>query len=85
MFGEFGVYCDGKMIALICNDQLFMKPTAAGRAFIGDVSEASPYPGAKPCFLISEDRWDDSDWLAQLVRVSAVELPAPVKKKRTST
>ena len=31
MFGEYGVYVDGKMIGLICDDQLYVKPTASGR------------------------------------------------------
>lgn len=35
MFGEYGIYCDGKMVALVCDDQLFIKPTLAGKAFIG--------------------------------------------------
>jgi TfoX N-terminal domain len=25
MFGEYGVYCDGKIVALVCDDQLFVK------------------------------------------------------------
>jgi TfoX/Sxy family transcriptional regulator of competence genes len=29
MFGEFGVYVDGKMIGSVCGDQLFLKPTAS--------------------------------------------------------
>ncbi len=82
MFGEYGIYCDGKLVALVCDDQLFVKPTKAGRAHIGKVREAPPYPGAKPCFLISGDLWDDADWMAKLVRISAAELPAPVKKRK---
>ena len=52
MFGEFGLYSDGKLFALICDDQLFVKPTEGGRVFIGEVVEAPPYPGAKPSLLI---------------------------------
>lgn len=80
MFGEYGIYCDGKMIAMVCDDQLFIKPTAGGRAFAGDIEEGHPYPGAKPCFLITGDRCEDRDWLTQLVRISAAELPPPKKK-----
>jgi TfoX/Sxy family transcriptional regulator of competence genes len=83
MFGEFGVYCDGKMVALICDDELFVKPTSAGRAYIGKVVEASPYKGAKPCFLIPGEKWDDGDWLASLIKISTAELPAPVKKRKS--
>ena len=83
MFGEYGLYCDGKMVALVCDDQLFVKPTAAGRAHIGEIVEGAPYPDAKPCFLVSGDLWDDSDWLTELIRVSAADLPAPAAKKRS--
>lgn len=82
MFGEYAIFCDGKMVALICDDQLFIKPTIAGRAYIGVVTEKSPYKGAKPYLWISGDHWDDSDWLTKLVRLSAAELPLPVKKTR---
>jgi TfoX/Sxy family transcriptional regulator of competence genes len=80
MFGEYGIFCSGKMVALVCDDQLFIKPTPGGRAFLGTVEDAPPYPGAKPCFLISGDRWDDGEWLGELVRITARELPLPKKK-----
>ena len=81
MFGEYGMYCDGKIIALICDDQLFIKPTAAGRAYLGEVTDGEPFPGAKPYFLIEGDRWDDADWLADLVKTTADDLPLPKPKK----
>jgi DNA transformation protein len=77
MFGEYGVYCDGKMVAIIGDDQLFIKATAAGRALAPDAELVPPYPGAKPSLLIEADRWDDRDWLTNLVRATAAELPAP--------
>jgi TfoX/Sxy family transcriptional regulator of competence genes len=80
MFGEYAVYCDGKVIALVCDDRLFVKQSAAGREFIGEPVEAPPYPGAKLYFLI-EDRLDDRAWLAELVRRTAAELPEPKPKK----
>ncbi|QCB42072.1 TfoX family protein [Sphingomonas sp. PAMC26645] len=81
MFGEYGVYCDGRMVALICDEQLFVKPTPGGRAFVGAIDEAPPYPGAKPCLLVDADRRDDAEWLAELVRISTAELPMPKPKK----
>ncbi|HWJ20014.1 MAG TPA: TfoX/Sxy family protein, partial [Geobacterales bacterium] len=75
MFGEYALFCDGKMVALICDDQLYIKPTVAGRSHLSVVIEKPPYKGAKPYFWISGDRWDDSDWLTELVRLSAAELP----------
>ena len=81
MFGEYGLYLDGKMIALVCDDRLFVKPTLAGRLHIGDVQEEPPYPGAKPCFAIPEERWDEADWLAELFQVTAAGLPMPKAKQ----
>jgi DNA transformation protein len=85
MFGEYGIYCDGKMTALVCDDQLFVKPTAGGRSLLKSVTEASPYPGAKACFLISADMLEDHETLTELIKVTAKELPLPVKKKSRTT
>ncbi len=81
MFGEYGLYCDGKIVALICDNQLFVKPTKVGRSFIGDVVEAPPYPGAKMYFLM-EDKVEDRDWLSELIRISTKELPEPKPKRK---
>ncbi len=81
MFGEYGLYCDGKMVGLICDDQLFIKPTAAGNAFAGALPEGCPYPGAKPCLLIPGGKWEDREWLAQLVQISAAAQTASKKRR----
>ena len=82
MFGEYGLYCEGKMVASVCDDKLFVKPTIRGRAYIGDVVEESPYSGAKPHFLISSARIKNGQWLSELIRITVEELPVPVKKKK---
>ena len=79
MFGEYAIYSDGKIFALVCDNKLFIKPTEAGRVFIRDVVEAPPYPGAKLSFLI-EDKLEDRDWISNLVRITVKELPEPKKK-----
>lgn len=82
MFGEFGVFSDGKIFALVCDNKLFIKPTEAGRAFLGDdVLEAPPYTGAKMSFLI-EDKLEDRDWISELARITIKELPEPKPKKK---
>jgi TfoX/Sxy family transcriptional regulator of competence genes len=83
MFGEYGLFSEGKMFAMVCDDRLLFKPTEGGRAFIGEVAEAEPYPGAKLCFLI-EDQIDDGEWLSDLARISTRELPVPKKRKKKS-
>jgi len=81
MFGEYALYCEGKVVALICDNQLFVKPTEAGRLFIGNVVEAPPYPGAKLSFLI-EEQFEDKDWISNLIKLTEKELPEPKPKKK---
>ncbi len=81
MFGEYALYCDEKVVALICDERLFIKPTEAGKSFIGSAEEAPPYPGSRDFYVIDEARWDDREWLAQLTRITADALPAPKPKK----
>ena len=83
MFGEFGIFADGKIFALVCDNKLFIKETEAGRVFIKNVVEAPPYPGAKPAFLI-EDQLEDREWISKLVRITVKELPEPKPRKRKS-
>ena len=73
------------MVALFCDDQLFIKPTLAGRAYIGEVAERAPYKGAKACFLIAGEKVEESDWLSELIRLTTAELPAPSKNGRVSS
>ena len=80
MFGEYGLYLDTKLFGVVCDNMLYIKPTEAGRVFIGNVTEAPPYPGAKPSFLI-EEKIEDREWISNLVRLTTHELPEPKPKK----
>ncbi|MCE9572766.1 MAG: TfoX/Sxy family protein [Deltaproteobacteria bacterium] len=81
MFGEYGVFMGPKLVALVADDELFIKPTSPGEALLGEVELRPPYPGAKGWMWISGDRWDDRDWLSELVRITADALPVPPPKK----
>lgn len=81
MFGEYAVYCDEKVVGLVCDNQLFVKPTPGGKAVLIKPVEAPPYKGAKPHYLI-DDALDDRDLLARLIKTTAQELPAPRPKKQ---
>jgi TfoX/Sxy family transcriptional regulator of competence genes len=83
MFGEYAVYRDNKVVALVCDNRFFVKPTEGGRKFIGNVVEAPPYPGAKNSFLI-EDKIEDREWLNELIRITANEVPEPKPKRKKS-
>ena len=81
MFGEYALYLSGKVVGLVCDDQLFLKPTDAGRAMITPLREGLPYKGARPWLLVSGEQWEDADWLTELVVQTAACLPPPKMKK----
>lgn len=79
MFGEYGLYLDGKIVAVAADNRVFLKPTPAGRALLPTVVEAPPYPGAKN-WLVIDEFLDDTDLLQRVLRATADELPAPKPK-----
>lgn len=73
MFGEYGVYCDGKFFALICDDRLLIKITDEVKKKYPNIKEAPPYDGAKNYFLIEEI--DDREFLTDISLITFESLP----------
>ena len=82
MFGEYALYCGEKVVALVCDNQLFVKITAPGKALVGErYVEGFAYPGAKASILVRTEELDDHERLSTLIRVTAGALPSPKPKK----
>jgi TfoX/Sxy family transcriptional regulator of competence genes len=84
MFGEYALYLDGKVVGLICDDTLFVKITDPGRKFVGEhYLEGYAYSGAKPSMQIDDDQLENREWLSELIRLTADNLPMPkIKAKK---
>ncbi len=54
MFGEFGLFHDGKMVALICDNQLYVKPTTSAAPSLAIALKGSPIPTQSRTFLFRE-------------------------------
>lgn len=80
MFGEYGLYLNGKFFALICDDRFFVKDTPEGRAAAPEPPLAPPYKGAKPCLLVEDV--DDRELLIRLAQATWAALPEPASKKK---
>lgn len=81
MFGEYALYVRGKVVAFVCDNQLYLKPTPEGKAFLGATTERPPYPGGKNHYLLG-DEIDDRDRLRQALLITEAALPAPAVKRK---
>lgn len=80
MFGDYAIYCNGRIFGLICDDCLYLKPTKAARVLLREEVLRPPYEGAKDYFYIADV--DDRDYLSMLVSETCKELPEAKKRKR---
>ena len=67
MMGEFLLYADGVLFGGIYDDRLLVKKTSSNGEF--DMSEALPYEGAKPMYLV--DEVDDKERLKGIIEGTA--------------
>lgn len=84
MFGEYAIYLDGKVVALACDNSLFIKPATATASLLEPLPVLPPYPGAKP-HPVADELLDDTEALQRVLLATAKALPMPkpkpVKKK----
>jgi TfoX/Sxy family transcriptional regulator of competence genes len=82
MFGNYALYCDGKVVGLVCQDVLFIKITELGRKFAGPhYRNGYAYPGAKVSMAINDGQLEECEWLCELVKITADNLPAMKLRK----
>lgn len=82
MFGEYALYADGKVVALVCDDQLYVKIVPASSALAQMCEQDTPYPGAKPYYLIEEHQLSTITNLPEILFEIAKSLPEKAVKKK---
>jgi TfoX/Sxy family transcriptional regulator of competence genes len=75
MFGEYAFYAQGKVVGLICNDRLYIKILPASQVLAETCEQGSPYPGAKPSYIIEDAVLARADFPSLLTAI-ADSLPA---------
>ena len=80
MFGEFALYLDGIVVAFVCDDTLFIKPTPGATAILPDAERGPAYPGSKD-YIIGSEALDDPDLCARALRAVAADAQPPKPKK----
>jgi DNA transformation protein and related proteins len=82
MFGEYALYAGAKIVALICDDLLYVKDHPTTKGLAKECEMGRPYPGAKPHFIVEEGQLSTiSDLVPTLLRLAA---SLPESKPRAS-
>ncbi len=84
MFGEYALYCNGKVVALICDDTFFVKILPASAILADECEQGEAYPGSKPYYIVPEDMFRDGGRIAEILIDIAASLPAKKPKKKKS-
>jgi len=79
MFGEYALYLGGKVVALACDNSLFVKPVASTNALTASLPQSSPYPGAKS-HVVADALLDEPEQLCKLLLATEKALPVPKAK-----
>lgn len=76
MFGEYAIYIDGKVVAMACDNSLFVKPSATTADLTAELPQRPPYPGAKP-HPVADALLDEPEALQALLRATCACMPEP--------
>jgi len=80
MFGEYALYYKDRVVALICDEVVYLKITPGTTALLEDHESSPPYPGAKPHYILSEKTILDKELFTKLLAACAHDVP-PKRKK----
>ena len=81
MFGEYGLYCNGKYFGVVCGGRTLVKITPAGEALLPDCPRVIPYEGGGEMFLPDVE---DREALVELAKATCAALPEKKPRKRTA-
>lgn len=82
MFGEYALYADGKVVGLICDDQLYVKILPESKELEDICEKDEAYPGSKLYYVVEEVMLSKIKNLAEILINIAKSLPLPKKKKK---
>lgn len=85
MFGEYALYADGKVVALVCDDLLYVKILAASEVLREVCEKGEPYPKARLHYIVEESQLSTLAELPTILLDIARSLPTQRKKAKART
>jgi hypothetical protein len=80
MFGEYALYADKKVVALVCDDLLYVKIFPASHELEDICEKGEPYPRAKLCYVVEEGQLSTIENLPSILFGIAEAIPTKKKK-----
>lgn len=81
LFGEYGLWREGKFFGTIEDNQLYVKMTQAGHEMMPEAEPMAPHGGTPGMYLVEE--LEDTEFLKELVERTCEELPMPKPKTKS--
>lgn len=78
MMGEYLLYLNGKYVAVICDNTVFVKSNPQNTDLVANLTTRPPYQGAKPCFVVPNG---DVEFLRKVIYHTYLGAPEPKKKR----
>ena len=80
MFGEYALYADGKVVSLVCDNQMYVKILPASAQLANICEKGVPYPGAKQHYIVDEEQLSTMEELPEILCAISESLPDKKKK-----
>ncbi len=80
MFGEYALYANDVVVALICDDQLFVKILPETSSLEEHFPKGVPYQGARDHYLLTDDWYHMAGDLSEVL-LAAAKVIGQKKKK----
>jgi TfoX/Sxy family transcriptional regulator of competence genes len=81
MFGEYGMFYKEKMVGVLADNKLYIKPTDEGKSYLIQPQYEAFYAKGKPYFLIEDTDNRESLWKLIVITYDALPMPKEKKKK----
>ena len=79
MFGEYGIYLQGRVLGFLCDEQILLQDTPTARKLLPNAERKELFPGSKLFIIFSDE--GNHHLLQSVAQVMWEELPVPKPRK----
>lgn len=79
MFGEYGIYLQGRVLGFLCDEQILLQDTPTARKLLPNAERKELFPGSKLFIIFSDE--GNYHLLQSVAQAMWEELPVPKPRK----